>query len=204
MSGFRLDGGALIGEFASGFHVKDGVFADEASAIPNREGLFGGLDEEAELQGHDEQFLAGLEVFKLLHAIEVDDQIQRGLVLGGDAKVGIPAFDQMGLLPLHMGGGENLIQVHLAHEVAGNGRGGGSGKHVDNGGELFAGGRKLAERDEFMRFLIGPLTRINVGHLGGIHHFRQIHLRPPPHDRTRIGNDFLKHAAPRTHRHMIG
>ena len=101
-------------------------------------------------------------------------QIQGGLVFGGDAEEGIAAFDDVDLFALHVGGGEDFIEVHFADDAAGDGRGRRGGKHIDDGGEFFAGFGEFAQREQFVGFLKRLFAGIDVGHFGGIEHFREV------------------------------
>ena len=118
------DRGAPGFQLAGHAEVEDGVFADETAAIPDRERLALRLDEQVEIQRHDDEFLPGLEVLQFHHPIEVHDHVERGAVLGGDAEKGVPALYDMGELARHVGGGEHLVEVHLTDDAAGHRRGG--------------------------------------------------------------------------------
>ncbi len=170
IGGFAADGGAGGGNF-SVRQTEDGVFADELVGFPDRDCLATEVDEQAEIERHDDDFFAGLDAFEFGHAVEVHDEVERGFVLGGDAEEGVPAFDDVDELAVHVGGGKDLVEIHVTDDAAGGGGGWGSGKCFCDGAELLAGFCCVAESEEFVGFLKCLFAGVDVWQFGRVELF---------------------------------
>ena len=101
------------------YAFENAVFPEKSSAIPQSQSLAFGLDGDAEVERHDHHLVTGLEGAELEIAIEVHDAIERGLVLGGNAEVGIASSHFVSNEEGGVVKGEKVIRVHLAEHLLG-------------------------------------------------------------------------------------
>jgi len=119
--------------------TKNGIGFDEFSFFTlDKEAVAAGVDDDRVIKGEENEFVSRLEAVETAEVVEEDEVGEVAIVFKSNTGVIVTSLNGVGDFSRHVGGREELIEVHLTEDTAGFNSGIGTCVVIGNELEFFA------------------------------------------------------------------